>query len=268
MAQMNKEANQTLPKWLLPHALGVDVAFAAFVWGGACAAFHYTNVLGAGAMLLLAVAAWGCVMLARIVRAVGDGGSRYASFYRNHLAWLLLLLFCAAMAALWMLFFYVGRGLLEYALYVSVLLFWGVIFRGGLLGNLCRALSFSVACFAPAFFYDSQALPLALFFTLKVWGVACLFFLFFMHRATLSTKLNKLVSLISFVLFIWLVISIYNATPNERGFCCFMVLGLACVHLISRHVRKLGQDVSDALDWPLMGVAAVLGCMFFAPDVF
>lgn len=265
---MNGEEHQTMPKWLLPHALGLDVAFAAFVWGCVCAAFRYTNVLGSGAMLLLAVAAWVCVMVVRIVRSVKSTDSRYAAFYRGHLSWLVPLVLCATLAALWMLFFYVGRGLLSYAPYVLLLLFWGIIFRGGLLGSVCRSLAFAVACYAPAFYYEFTAGPMLLFFSPQVWCVALLFVLFNLHRATLHEGGNKLISAAGLVWFIWLIISIYNASPGTRGFYSFMVLSLACVHFISMQVRKWGGDVSDALDWPLMGLAAVVGCLVFAPDVF
>lgn len=265
---MNDGTRQTLPKWLLPHVLGVDVAFAAFVWGCVCAAFRHTNVLGSGAMLLLSVAAWVCVMTARIVRTVRAGDSPYAAFYRSHLSWLILLVLCAVLAALWMLFFYVGRGLLSYAPYVLLFLFWGVVFRGGILGCGCRALAFSVACYAPAFYYEFSAGPDMMFFSPQVGSVAGLFLLFNMHRISVQTEQNKLISCASLVWLMWLFISIYNATPGTRGFYCFMVLTLACIHFISWQVRKWGRDVSDALDWPLMGLAAVMGGAVFAPNVF
>lgn len=265
---MNEEERQTMPKWLLPHALGVDVAFVAFVWGCVCAAFRHANVLGSGAMLLLSVAAWVCVMVVRIVRSVKSADARYAAFYRGHLSWLVLLVLCATLAALWMLFFYVGRGLLSYTPYVLLLLFWGVVFRGGLLGSVCRSLAFAVACYAPAFYYEFTAGPVLMFFSPQVWSVAGIFLLFNLHRASLQPEPNKLISSASLVGLVWLLISIYNATPGMRGFYCFMVLSLACVHFICWQVRKRGRNVSDALDWPLMGLAAVVGGLVFAPDVF
>lgn len=265
---MNGEERQTMPKWLLPHVLGLDVAFAAFVWGCVCAAFRYTNVLGSGAMLLLAVAAWVCVMVVRIVRSVKAADSRYAAFYRGHLSWLVPLVLCATLAALWMLFFYVGRGLLSYAPYVLLLLFWGIVFRGGLLRSACRSLAFAVACYAPAFYYEFTTGPMLLFFSPQVWNVAGLFLLFNAHRTSAHTEHAKLISLASLVWLMWLLISIYNAQPGASGFYCFMVLIMACIHFISWQVRKWGRDVSDALDWPLMALAAVVGGLVFAPDVF
>lgn len=265
-ARMSLNKSRNLPWWLLPHAWGIDVAFAAFLWGGACATFQRSSLLGSGAMLLLAVAAWVCVMVSRVWRALVNPEAYYASFYRAHVSWLAPLVVCAICAALWMLFFYVGQGLLAYVPYVVLPLFLGVCFGNNLLACMMRALAFALACFAPSAYYSIAASPWLLFFSSQVWCIAGLFCLFCLHRAFLNRAESiRLVVHGFMVAFIWLLISIWNAPSGYKGFYCFMVMVLACLHILHWRVRRMGREVNDALDWPLMGLAAAAGAAIFAP---
>lgn len=246
------------PWWLLPHLLGVDVAVAAFLWSSACTHFLRANLIGSGALLLVSVAAWVCVMVSRVVRAIRGPHHPYAAFYRRHLSWLLPLVLCACMAAVWMLFFYVGQGLLAYVPYALVLLVGGLILPDTGMRCFCRSLSFVYACFAPAYFYAAAAAPLSTFFSWQLWWVVAVFWLFFVHRDRVARSQGASMVLTGGcgVLFMWLVISLWNANASDGPFYCFMTLALACLHVLCWRLRHLSGILHDALDWWVMAACA------------
>jgi len=260
---MREQKCRNVPWWLLPHVLGADVAVTALVWGCVCAVFERTNLWGSGALLLLTVAAWVCVMVTRLVQTVRGSELRYAAFYRSHFSWLCLLVVCASAAAMWMLFFFIGRGLLAYVPYVILPLLAGAVLPDALTRSFSRAVAFAVACYAPLSFYSVASTPVSLFFSGHLWAIVGVFFLFQLHRFSLYKGRSFSVSCCAFVWLIGLLV-FQDASSGSQSFRYFLVMVLACLHGCNWYICRLGREASDALDWPLMGAAAALGAYVFA----
>lgn len=255
-----------MPRWLIPHLWGVDVALTAFLWAWACAEFRHTCLLGAGTMLLLASATWCCVIGSRVISSYRDENAYYSAFYRTRLLWLLLLFISLISVALWLLFACVGRGIIEYMSYVLLLMLWRMCFRGIIVRNLLLALAFAVACFAPTFYYAIATAPLSVFFSWQMWCVAGLLWLFYTHYDFVRTgERNISVWICCSVGIVWLLIEKWNAIPDDRGFHWFVLFALVCLHALHQLLNSLNRDVAAALLWLSMGLLTAVGVALFSP---
>ncbi len=259
------ENHKQAPWWLLPHILGVDVAAAAFVYGCACADFMRVQILGSGALVLLSVATWVCVMLYRLCCALRGGSNGYAWYYRRHVSWLLPLLLSAIIAASWMSFFYVGQGLLIYVPYVLWPLMGAVFFPGVIIRSFTLAMAFVAACYSPGLFYTIQSYPVDMFFSAQYWALTGIVFLFLVHRIAKSQRWNPFLSIGCTVAFIWLLILLWKAAPATKGFTCFLITVVACLHVLRFRLRSFGTVVNDVVDWFAFALCALLAILVFAP---
>lgn len=255
-----------MPRWLMPHLWGVDVAITAFLWAWACAELQHTCLLGAGTMLLLACATWCCVIGSRVVSACRDENAYYSAFYRARALWFLLLLMSLIGVALWLLFACVGRGMIEYMPYELLLLVWSTCFRGGILRNMLLAIAFAVACFAPTFYYAIATTPLSVFFSWQMWCVAGLVWLFYTHCDFVRTGERHITVWVGgSVGIVWVLVEKWNAIPDDRGFHWFVLLALFGLHALRLLPNSLRRDVAAALLWLSMGLFAAVGAALFAP---
>ncbi len=259
------ERNGREPLWMMPHLLGMDVAAAACAWSCVCAEFMLVRIVGSGALMLLAVAAWVCVVLNRLYLVLRGEYGGYADFYRRHVFWLLPLVLCAALAAIWMLFYYVGQGLLIYVPFVVLPLVSAALLPGVLVRCFALAVAFVAACYAPGFFYSMLYAVVDMFFSARYWAVVGVLFLFVVHRRARAKRWDVVLGFGCFVAFIWLLISLLCAPAADKGFFCMLLLAVACLHVLRFRLLRFGREYCDAADWSVLALCAIVGWIVFAP---
>lgn len=271
---MPKRPTDREQTWLLLQLWGLDIPATALCWAVACAALMQITMITAGPMLLVAAGTWCVVMSSRLVAALKSPAAWQASFYRSHLALLLVLLFGVGMATLWMLFFQVGRGVLLYAMAPAALLMLSRLCRAKMLGQtreLLRSLAFAMFCALPAFYFSFTLTPVHMVTTAPVWYMGLLFYLWARERATLrephryaeSTLFNTIALI---VLLASTLIASVTAPMFERTLCITIAIGTGCLQGYSRLIPLLPHPVALALSWLTMALPAILGIILYAPS--
>lgn len=260
-------------KWLQLQLWGLDTPLTALCWSVACAALMQITMITPGPMLVVAGGVWCAVMLQRLLCAIRKPDSWQASFYREHLPLLLLLLFAVGMSSLWMLFFYVGRNLLSYAALPLGLLGVSLAFSGARLGQfrlLFKAIAFAMACAVPAFYFCFTLNPLNLLTTGPVWYLGILFYLMARERGNLRSgsrdPQSTVVSTLTLLMLLTAtLISSVTAPMFERTLCITIAIGAGCLQGFSRLVLLMPAHLGLALSWLSMALPAVLGIILYAP---
>ena len=274
---MGDEAKRA-PWWLLLQLWGLDVLLAASLWGVAIAAFMQVVVVDEGPVLLLGVAAWMVALLVRLAGAVSDEGW-YPRYYRSHFALMLVVTLSVVMAALWLLFFYVGQsmiGELGRVAFPMVLVFLlPVLERIGLsraslrmCGDLVSGLVFAAACVVPARYLcmgldPGPAAPL--------WYFSVLMGLFFMMRRAWRSRAGDGAAELFVTVGLLLVMIAALATSirapfYERSFCVMVAMGCAALQILIRLRRSLSADALFAIGWLVMARPPVLCMVMFTPE--
>lgn len=252
--------------WLYGYLWGLDAPAAALLWCGLCAPFMHVTMLDPGSLLLLAVSVWVYVMWSRLRDAIVRGRGRYAAFYRSHAAGVSLLILCASLAALWMLFFYVGQGLIAYAALTGIWLVLGAVCsRFPLLRIFCRAAAFVTACLAPIAYFSMDMGPVSVLFCRPFSFLTLLFFLFGLVQTDDEIRPYVLPQGMLCLLLLC-IFAIFRQPAYERGLYESIILGLACVHFLRYRLMPRNRMTADAAAWVLMALAALLGRMMFLPQ--
>ncbi len=270
---MNLLASQSAPWWLRVQLWGLDAPVAALCWALAYARFMDINMMTSGPLLLLAAAVWVLTMAERLFRAVVTRDGWYIHFYRARLGTILMLLAAVAAAALWMLFFHVGRCLIPYACNALAFLLLGwlpVLRRSEYVRGFCQASAFALACSIPAAFYSVLTMPLELLFFAPTWYLAILMLLYHLLRGSwrmaedAARRRDLLVSLGLVPLFCFCMLSANMAPGVERSLSLSIGIGAACLELLVRLRTRLSQDALFSLGWLGMALPPVLGMLLFA----
>lgn len=254
---------------------GFDVPLAALCWGIACAALLEITMMTAGPLLLLTSTVWACTIFSRVGRAISSPkGCWYPEFYRERLAPLLLLAGCVMLAALWMLFFYVGQYLISYALIPVALLL--LAFSPPLrsfpqLCLLCKGVAYAFACAIPAFFFSFTIDPLSMLFCEPVWYLGGLFFLFGWERGRWKKDPRPPHPSVLFTsgLGALLLLCLYSSVTApffERALCVAVAVGAGCLQALARVSPALSREALFSLGWLIMAFPALLGILIFAPE--
>ncbi len=256
---------------------GFDVPLTALCWGVACAALLQITMMTAGPLLLLTSTVWACTIFSRVFKSISSPTEVwYPDFYRGRMAPLLLLAGCVMLAAVWMLFFYVGQYLIFYVLFPVVMLLLAIspLLRSvPLVRLLCKAVAYAFACAAPAFFFSFTIDPLTMLLCKPVWYMGCLFFLFAMERARWR-KENRpphpplVVTLGLGLLLLCCIYSSMTAPFFERSLCIAVAIGAGCLQALARLSSRWSREVLFALGWPAMTLPALLGILVYAPEAW
>ena len=262
---------------MLPSLCGFDVPLTALCWGVACAALLQITMMTAGPLILLTGTVWACTIFSRVVKSISAPSDVWCpDFYRARMAPLLLLAGCVMLAAVWMLFFYVGQYLIFYVLVPVVMLLLAIspLLRPfPLVRLLCKAVAYAFACAAPAFFFSFTIDPLTMLFCKPVWYMGWLFFLFAMERArwrreTRSTHPPMAFTLSLGVLLLCCLYSSVTAPFFERSLCIAVAIGAGCLQALARMSSRWSREVLFALGWPAMALPALLGILIYAPEAW
>ena len=253
---------------------GLDTPITTLCWAVACAAILQITMVTEGPMLLVAAGAWCWVMGGRLVAAIRSADAWQASFYRSHMVLMIVLIFCVAMATLWMLFFEVGRHVLNYTLIPGFLLALAQVCSGNVLrqtGVLLRNIAYAMFCALPAFYFSFTLSPLHMLTTAPVWYVGILFFLWEREREILRTPITDaraslfntgaLVALLAATL-----IASVTAPMFERTLCITVAIGAGCLQAFARLTPHLPRPLALAISWLTMALPALLGIILYAPD--
>ena len=253
---------------------GLDTPITTLCWAVACAALLQITMVTEGPMLLVAAGAWCWVMGGRLVAAISSADAWQASFYRSHMVLMIVLIFCVAMATLWMLFFEVGRHVLNYALIPGFLLALAQVCSGNVLrqtGVLLRNIAYAMFCALPAFYFSFTLSPLHMLTTAPVWYMGMLFFLWEREREILRTPITDaraslfntgaLVALLAATL-----IASVTAPMFERTLCITVAIGAGCLQAFARLTPYLPRPVALAISWLTMALPALLGIILYAPE--
>ena len=271
---MEKLPTNTQQRLLFLQLWGLDTPITALCWAVACAALLQITMVTEGPMLLVAAGVWCWVMGGRLAAAIKSPTAWQAAFYRSHMVLVILLLFSVGMAALWMLFFEVGRHVLDYAIIPGLILFLAQLCRGSALqqtGNLLRSIAFAMFCALPAFYFSFSLSPLHMVTTAPVWYLGMLFFLWERERETLRTQaadartnlfnVGALIALLAAAL-----ISSVTAPMFERTLCITIAIGAGCLQGFARLTPFLPQPSALAISWFTMALPALLGILLYAPQ--
>lgn len=270
---MNQHSTDREHTWLLLQLWGLDTPATALCWAVACAALMQITMITAGPMLLVAAGVWCVVMCSRLVAAIKSPTAWQATFYRSHMALLVVLLFGVGMATLWMLFFQVGRTVLDYAFIPTALLLLARLCRGSMLRQtriLLQSISFAMFCSLPAFYFSFSLSPLHMVTTAPVWYMGLLFYLWARERETLretpEVERNSVFSVVALIaLLISALIASVTAPMFERTLCITVAIGAGCLQGFSRLIPRMPATVALSLSWLTMALPAVLGIILYAP---
>ena len=259
---------------ILMQLWGLDTPITTLCWAVACAALMQITMVTEGPKLLVAAGAWCWVMSGRLVAAIKSADAWQAAFYRSHMVLMIVLIFCVGMAALWMLFFEVGRHVLDYALIPGLLLILAQMCRGNVFhqtGVLLQNIAYAMFCALPAFYYSFSLSPLHLLTTAPVWYVGMLFFLWEREREILRNPITDaraslfntgaLVALLAASL-----ISSVTAPMFERTLCITVAIGAGCLQALARLTPHLPKPLALAISWLTMALPALLGIILYAPE--
>ena len=270
---MNLNGTGREQTWLLLQLWGLDIPAIALCWAVACAALMQITMITAGPMLLVAAGVWCVVMGSRLVAAIKSPEAWQAAFYRSHMALLVVLLAGVGMATLWMLFFQVGRSVLNYAFFPTTLLALAQLCRASVLRQtkmLLQSVSFAMFCALPAFYFSFTQGPLHMVTTAPMWYLGLLFYLWARERADLQeAPADAPHSVFNVVALIALLISALIAsvtTPMfERTLCITVAIGAGCLQGFSRLIPRMPAAVDLSLSWLTMALPAMLGIILYAP---
>ncbi len=261
-------------KLLFLQLWGLDTPITALCWSVACAALLQITMVTEGPMLLVAAGVWCCVMGNRLVAAIKSPAAWQAAFYRSHVVLLIVLLFSVSMATLWMLFFEVGRHVLDYALIPGFILCLAQMCRGNALRQtrlLLRSVAFAMFCALPSFYFSFSLSPLHMVTTAPVWYMGMLFFLWERERESLRTQnhdtrtdLFNVGALI--VLLTATLIASVTAPMFERTLCITIAIGAGCLQGFARLTPHLPRPLALAISWFTMAMPALLGIILYAPE--
>lgn len=273
---MNTPRTEKEQAWLLLQLWGLDTPATALCWAVACAALMQITMITAGPMLLVAAGVWCGLMSCRLVAAIRSPEAWQAAFYRSHLAMLVVLLFSVGMATLWMLFFQVGRSVLDYAIIPTGFLLLARLCRAAALQQtrlLLQSLAFAMFCALPAFYFSFTLTPLHMVTTAPVWYMGLLFYLWARERQAIregrsdaAPAFFNVAALI--VLLISALIASVTAPMFERTLCITVAIGTGCLQGFSRMVPRLPAAVALSLSWLTMALPALLGIILYAPSAW
>ena len=261
-------------KLLFLQLWGLDTPITALCWAMAYAALLQITMVSVGPMLLVAAGTWCWVMGCRLGAAIKSPTAWQADFYRSHIVLLMVLLFSVCMATLWMLFFEVGRHVLDYALIPALFLFLGHWCKASILrqtGVLLRSIAFAMFCALPAFYFSFSLSPLHMVTTAPVWYMGILFFLWERERESLRnqasdtrTDLFNVGALI--VLLVSTLIACVTSPMFERTLCITIAIGAGCLQGFARIAQLLPAPLALAISWFTMALPALLGIILYAPE--
>ncbi|MBR5523205.1 MAG: hypothetical protein IKV82_07065 [Akkermansia sp.] len=258
---MNSEERRALPWWQIPHALGLDVAFAVCMWARACAEGVQASLAGSGGWPLLVGGAWLSVMVPRLMSKTSR--CRAWPLVCRILLWVVAL--GAELWLLWLLLYEMGAGMLAFVSYAVALLCWSLCFRWCWMKSACWSWALAIMCYGPIVNYAMSFYNGAILFQyLSIWGMAGVFFLFFLHRQDTHRGRGRWLTWTCTLILLnvsccWCVVP-----AEEKSILGLFVLGVMSIVLLRWLVRGRGVDACDALDWPVMGLAAVAHLCFFA----
>lgn len=269
----NKPTQEAEKRWLLLQLWGLDTPITALCWSVACAALMQITMITAGPLLLVSVSVWFAVIFFRLSDALKNGQAWQGDFYRSNLAPLVLLLFGVGMATVWMLFFRVGRNVLDYAWLPLLLLLAGRALRRIRLqsvGLLMQSTAFAMFCALPSFYFSFSLSPLHMLTTGPVWYLGILFFLTARERERLragrAASQEAVVSTITLLMLLTAtLISSVTSPMFERTLCVTVAIGSGCLQGFSRISHLLPHHVALALSWLTMALPAALGIILYAP---
>ncbi len=260
--------------WLAIPLWGIDVPAAALCWGVAIAAFFQITLLTAGPLLLLAAMVWVFVLVSRVLGSLLNPRHLYAAYYRHCAAPMLLLGVGTLLAASWMLFFYVGQYLINFAMVPLLLV--ALAYLPGMsqaLRLFCSAAAFVFACAAPASFFSFLMSPLQMFFSPQLWCLICLFLLFNIERRRgqgdqASGIPSSLVTLGLLALFLSCCFFAWHVEAYQQGFYVTIAMGAAALQLLRRLRSRLPHYAWYAVGWAVMSLPALLGVLIYAPEAW
>ncbi len=251
---------------------GLDAPLAALCWGLVYAHLLDIPMITSAPLLLLVASVWLFTIASRLFRAVVQRRSWYVLFYRSHLAPMSMLILCVSAATLWMLFYYVGQILLDYAVIPFVVLVLGympLIRRVGGLRGLFQSAAFALACSVPAAFYSVLVTPVQVITFTPTWYLAILMFLYYLLRSSwlmdesAARKRGMVVSLGLVLLFVFCLMSAWAAPAFEHSFFLTIAIAVACLELLVRLRTNLSQDALFSLGWLAMALPPLLGLLIF-----
>ena len=258
---MNLEERRALPWWLLPHALGLDVAFAVCMWTWACVEGLQASLAGSGVCSLLVVGAWLSVMVPRLMSKTSLC-SAWHPVYRLCL-WIVAL--GAELWLIWMMLYEMGAGILMYVSYAVALLCWSLCFRWRLVRSACWSWALVIMCYGPVINYTMTSYNGALlFYYLSIWGMAGVFFLFLMHRLDEHKGKGLFLTITSTLILLMALLLGMLAPAEEKSISWLLAMGVSATVILRWFVRGRGASVCEALDWPVMGLAAAAYLCIFA----
>ena len=258
---MNLDERRELPWWLMPHALGVDVAFAVCMWAMACAEGVCASLAGSGAWPLLVVGAWLSVMAPRLLSKT----SQYREWPPVYRLCLMVVALCAELWVIWMLLFETGAGVLVYVAYAVALLCWSLCFRWRWMKSACWSWALVIMCYGPVINYTMTSYNGALlFYYLSIWGMAGVYFLFLMHRLDEHKGKGLFLTITSTLILLMALLLGMLAPAEEKSISWLLAMGVSATVILRWFVRGRGISVCEALDWPVMGLAAAAYLCIFA----
>lgn len=273
-----EERNRRAPWWLIAQLWGLDVLAAAFLWGLSIAAFAQVVVIDEGPLILLGVAAW-MTALVRRLSAAASGKGWYVRYYRSHIALLMVVTLCVTLAALWMLFFYVGQsmigdlGRVAFPMLLVVLL--PILSRIGLsksaialMRDLIIGIVYASACIVPTEYMCMGTIRIS---TAPVWYFSILIGLFFMMRrgwrdGGLEGSVSVIITLGLLLLMLAALATSISAPFYERSFCVMVAMGCACLQMLMRLRGTISTDAFFSIGWAVMALPPLLGIVMFTPE--
>jgi len=259
---------QAIPLW------GVDVPVSALCWGVAIAAFFQITMLSVGPLLLLTAMVWVFVLFSRVRQALGSRQALYADYYRDCSVPMLLIGTGTLLAALWMLFFYVGQYVIHFAIVPLALLLMAnmpLLRRISVFRLLCPSAAFVFACAVPAYCFSFFLHPLQMLLSPQLWCMICLFLLYNIERQRNRKTVNMPAACVTVCLLALFLSCCYlglHAEEFQRGFYVTLAMGASCLHVLLRLRSKLSPDAWYAAGWGMMTLPALLGILIYVPETW
>ena len=224
-------------------------------------------------MLLVAASAWMLTLVSRLYAGLRRADAWQADFYRSHLAAIIFLLIAVALATLWMLFFCVGVGLLDYAIVPAFMLLCSALMQFPFLKQarmLLRSIVFAMFCAIPAFYFSFTLTPWRILNTSAVWYLGLLFYVVAVERERLKqgqadSRESFFSAFVLLAILAFTLLSGAKAPSFERTLCITIAIGAGCLQGYTRLRRTLRTDTAMAFSWAPLAVAALLGIILYAP---
>lgn len=267
---------KSLPIWILPQLWGLDVPVAVLFWSLVCAAHMRIIMVSEGPILVVVTTVWVCTVCSRIYRAVIFKTGWYHHYYETRAVPMLLIATGAAFATVWMLVYYVGRHVLDFALVPGMFVLLALMCRNsqwGLFKLLFKALALGFSCMVPAFSLSFMAEPGQMLTFPPCWYLGILFFLFlsekerWQHENAPCTGIsNLLVVGLLMLLIVNAVASVSSPYPEVRSLFITIVVAAACLMILAKMQGDFSRHVLFAISWALMALPPLLGLLLFPPD--